>query len=77
MIEGEDVEICITVTNGVSLDSSLGHANFTLSLSSSPASGLLLYSSHVLNVMPTCINVYPIGIANSMESTVHVQSCMQ
>ena len=39
VIEGEDVEVCIRLTDGVSLDSSLGHANFSLEVFSASASG--------------------------------------
>ena len=42
VIEGEDVEVCITLTNGVTLDSSLGYANFVLVVSSPSGSGLLV-----------------------------------
>jgi hypothetical protein len=61
VIEGEDVEICITVTNGISLDSSLGYANFTLNLSSSSASVLLTPDSTVLTIKKeqeiACVNI--------------------
>ena len=50
VIEGEDVEVCITLTDGVSLDSSLGHANFSLEVSSASASGLLGCTTHAYSL---------------------------
>ena len=46
VIEGEAVEVCITLTDGVSLHSSLGYANFSLEVSSPSGSGLLACNAY-------------------------------